>query len=129
MTCCGPALYGCCNSWEVCEMAKEYSSEALALRERVVTGNQKLNLAWAEICKMDHTSQEWKDALERWHQANERLSTLCSQLKMLGYEDCLYIDGKGKMGHLGHYILVEILKKYIYLSKAKNFDNLRFSMH
>ena len=77
-------------------MAKEYSSEALALRERVVTGNQKLNLAWAEICKMDHTSQEWKDALERWHQANERLSTLCSQLKMLGYEDCLYIDGKGK---------------------------------
>ena len=87
---------------------KEYSSEVLTLRERVVTGNQKLNMAWAQLCKMDHESQQWKDELERWHQANEGLSKRCRDLKMMGYTDCLYIDEKGKktmkcggMGQLG----------------------------
>lgn len=61
------------------------------LKQRVKAGNQKLNDAWKAVCQIDHTSQMWSDELERWHQANEKLSLLCLQLEALGYVDCLYI--------------------------------------
>ena len=75
---------------------KEYSSEVIALRERVKAGNLKLNLAWQQICELDHNSQEWRDELERWHQANEKLSGLCRELKLRNYNDCLYLNKDGK---------------------------------
>lgn len=72
-----------------------YSAEVLALRGRVILGNKKLNVAWDKICQVDSESQEWKDLVEQWHQANERLSVLCTQLQGIGYEDCLYLDDNG----------------------------------
>lgn len=74
----------------------KYSSEVLALRDRVISGNKKLNDAWEQICQVNHESQEWEDLLERWHQANERLSLLCTELQAKGYEDCLYLDSQGR---------------------------------
>ena len=67
------------------------------LKERIRLGNKKLLEAWDKLMTMDHSSQIWKDSLEQWHLANEKLSYYCSQLKNLGFEDCLYIteiDGK-----------------------------------
>lgn len=73
-------------------VSREYSEEVIALRERVILGNQKLFDAWNNIKKLDHESQQWKDEFERWHQACERLSLLCTELKVKGYEDCLYLE-------------------------------------
>lgn len=70
---------------------KQHSQEVLALRDRIIIGNKKLNDAWEIIKRIDHKSQRWKDEFEKWHLANEKLSTLCSQLKGAGYVDCLYI--------------------------------------
>ncbi|GAI76263.1 unnamed protein product [marine sediment metagenome] len=75
---------------------KAYSPEVLALRDRVILGNKKLNDAWEQIRQIDPESQEWKDLFEQWHQANEKLSLLCTELKLRGYEDCLYLDDQGK---------------------------------
>lgn len=74
----------------------KYSSEVLALRDRVILGNKKLNDAWEQIKGMAHESEEWSYQMERWHQGNEKLSLLRTELKMLGYEDCLYLDDQGK---------------------------------
>lgn len=71
-------------------MTKE--EEVASLKERVKDGNQKLNEAWSQICQIDLNSQRWKDEIEKWHQANEKLSAMCTQLKALGFEDCLYIE-------------------------------------
>jgi len=74
----------------------EYSSEVLALRDRVISGNKKLNDAWEQIRGIAHDAEEWKELLEQWHQANEKLSLLCSELKARGYTDCLYIENGKK---------------------------------
>ena len=66
------------------------------LKEKVKLGNQKLNLAWDQICKIDHESQRWNDEVERWHQANEKLSLLCMELEGLGFVDCLYLENGKK---------------------------------
>ena len=77
-------------------MAKRYSPEVIALRDRVIRGNETLNLAWNQLRAMVHNTEEWNEEVERWHQANNKLSALCSELKLRGYEDCLYLDGSGK---------------------------------
>ena len=87
-------------------MPKQYSPEVLALRDRVILGNKKLNDAWEEIKKMVHDTEEWNRQMERWHQANEKLSALCTQLKVTGYEDCLYLDSLVVVYTLNIYILV-----------------------
>ncbi|GAI71499.1 unnamed protein product [marine sediment metagenome] len=74
----------------------KYSSEVLVLRDRVILGTKKLNDAWEQIKGMVHDSEEWKYQMERWHQGNEKLSLLCTELKLRGYEDCLYLDDQGK---------------------------------
>lgn len=66
------------------------------LKERVRLGNEKLNKAWVDICRLDQTSQHWNDEVERWHLANVKLSAYCDQLKNMGFLDCLYINDKGK---------------------------------
>lgn len=75
---------------------EKYSSEVLALRARVILGNKKLNDAYEQIKQLAHGSEEWSQALDQWHEANEKLSNLCKQLKLLGYEDCLYLNEKGE---------------------------------
>lgn len=62
------------------------------LKERIKQGNLKLNRAWEqlkEIADSDHA--RWVEEMEKWHQANERLSALCLQLQVWGFTDCLYI--------------------------------------
>ena len=69
--------------------------ELESLKARIKDGNEKLNIAWQRICELDHTLPQWGEEIEKWHQANEKLSALCSELKVSGFEDCLYIeDGK-----------------------------------
>ena len=85
--------------------------EIEALRERVKEGNQKLNEAWTAICLLDHKEQRWSDEVEKWHQANEKLSNLCSQLIGLGFEDCLYIIDGADIASKSQEEVQEILKK------------------
>lgn len=81
---------------EVVIKQKEYSKEVIALKERVILGNQKLFDAWLKIREFAHDSKKWSDEMDRWTEAKEKLSLLCSELKVKGYEDCLYIDADGK---------------------------------
>lgn len=74
---------------------KNYSPELLALRDRVINGNNKLFKAWLQIREIAHDSEEWAKQMELWHQAAEKLSLLCQELKLKDFTDCLYIeDGK-----------------------------------
>jgi len=75
---------------------KEYSEELLGLRDRVIRGNLKLFNAWERIKGMDHSKDEWKAQMDRWHDATERLSLLCTELKFKGYLTCLYFNEEGK---------------------------------
>lgn len=74
----------------------QYSSEALALRDRVILGNKKLNNALEQLKDIVDDKERWSEEMECWRQANEKLSLLCTQLKTLGYNDCLYLDGQGR---------------------------------
>ena len=73
-----------------------FSPEALALRDRVIQGNKKLNAAWVQLCHLDWESQERKDLMEQWSQATAKLWILCDNLQGMGYTDCLYLDQDGK---------------------------------
>ncbi|GAI60023.1 unnamed protein product [marine sediment metagenome] len=84
------------SSPELPATGEKYSSEVLALRARVILGNKKLNDAWEQIKGIVHDSEEWNYQMEQWHQANERLSLLCTKLQARGYTDCLYLDEQGK---------------------------------
>jgi len=76
---------------------EQYSSEVLALRDRVIKGNEKLNIAWGQIRAMAHDSESWSQQMELWHQASERLSNLCIELKLkYNFNECLYLDEEGK---------------------------------
>jgi len=75
---------------------KAFSPETLALRDRVIQGNMKLNVALKQICQLDVESQEWKDQMEQWSQATAKLWILCDNLTGMGYTDCLYLDQDGK---------------------------------
>ena len=68
-----------------------------ALKARIRQGNLKLNLAWSQLKEMTHNTEEWATQFERWHQANEKLSLLCTELKLKGYEDCLYLENGKKV--------------------------------
>ena len=72
------------------------NQEREKLRLRCIAGNTKLNEAWEKIKQMDHASSAWAEAMENWHQANERLSLFCTQLEALGYDICLYLEGGKK---------------------------------
>ena len=75
----------------------EKNEELEALKNRVKAGNLKLNLAWQQLKEMTHNTEEWATQFERWHQANEKLSLLCTELKLKGYEDCLYMENGKKI--------------------------------
>ncbi|GAH11834.1 unnamed protein product [marine sediment metagenome] len=73
-------------------MTNQYSPEVLALRDRVRLGNYKLFRAWQQIKELAHDSEQWSQQIDRWHDATEKLSLLCSELKLKGYADCLYME-------------------------------------
>jgi len=74
---------------------KEYSEEVIALRDRIIRGNQKLFDAWLQIREMPR-SDEKEEQLDRWNEAQDRLHYLCLELQVKGYVDCLYINDKGE---------------------------------
>ena len=74
----------------------KHSPEVLALRDRVIKGNKKLNDAFEQFKEIARDKDRWAEGMERWHQANVKLSLLCYELKAMGYEDCLYLDAQGK---------------------------------
>ena len=83
------------------QMNLEKTKEIETLKNRVKEGNRKLNLAWEAICKLAHQQARWAEEVEKWHEANERLSALCTELKYKGFTDCLYIEnGKKTRGCL-----------------------------
>ncbi|GAI80584.1 unnamed protein product [marine sediment metagenome] len=71
----------------------KYSSEVLALRDRVIKGNEKLFLAWQQI--RDLVGEEREHQWDRWNEAQERLHYLCLELKQ-HYSDCLYLNENSK---------------------------------
>lgn len=74
---------------------KQYSEEVLALRDRVIKGNQKLFEALEQIKKIAHDTEEWSRQMDRWNEAQNKLHLLCLDLKAKGYSDCLYLaNGK-----------------------------------
>ena len=73
----------------------EYSSEVLALKDRVKKGNNVLWFAWRQI--RDIKDPEEKEALfKEWDKKVNFLNALCLELQVKGYNDCLYIDENGK---------------------------------
>jgi len=75
-------------------MAKQYSPEVLALRDRVKLGNEKLFKAWQQIRELN--SAEWSYQMELWYQAGKKLNVLCIELNLKGYGDCLYLENGKK---------------------------------
>lgn len=75
---------------------KQYSEEVLALRDRVIKGNQKLFEAWEQMKKMAHNTEEWSHQMDRWDEAQKKLRGLCDELVLKGFEDCLYLEGNKK---------------------------------
>ena len=74
-----------------------HALEVLDLRDRVILGNRKLNVAFEQIKQLAHDPEEWSRAMDQWHEANEKLSTLCTELKLkYSYNECLYLDDQGK---------------------------------
>lgn len=77
-------------------MTNQYPPEVIVLRDRVIAGNDKLFRAWLQIRELAHDTQEWSRQMDRWAEAQQRLHLLCSELKLRGFTDCLYLDGSGK---------------------------------
>ena len=78
-----------------------HALDVLALRDRVIKGNDVLFKAWLQIREL--TGEEREYQLDRWNEAQERLHLLCGDLKSRGYHDCLYIEnGKKTKGCLSN---------------------------
>lgn len=70
--------------------------ELETLKSRIRQGNNKLNLAWSQLREIADR-EEWAEQLEKWSQANIKLSALCTELKLkYSFNECLYLDGEGK---------------------------------
>ncbi len=72
-----------------------YALEILALRDRVIKGNDKLSKVRFQIQEMEE-GEEKEYQWDRWNEAQERLHHLCLELKAKGYHDCLYIENGKK---------------------------------
>lgn len=73
-----------------------YSPDVIALRDRVINGNDKLFIALQQIKKLVHDTEEWSRQMDRLSEGAKKLRGLCSELKLLGFEDCLYLNDSGK---------------------------------
>ncbi len=68
------------------------NQEREELRYRCIQGNAKLNEAFQKLKLMELSDEVWNESMAKWHLANEKLSVLCTQLEVLGYDVCLYIE-------------------------------------
>ena len=75
---------------------ESYSPEVLVLRDRVKSGNDKLFKVWLQIRELAD-KEEWSRQMDRWNEAQEKLHSLCQELKLKGYTDCLYLENDKKM--------------------------------
>ncbi|GAJ06848.1 unnamed protein product [marine sediment metagenome] len=78
------------------KVLKEYPEEVIALRDRVILGNQKLFDAWLKIKELAHDTEQWSQQMDKWHGAQQKLHLLCQELKYKGFDVCLYLDANGK---------------------------------
>ncbi|GAJ24247.1 unnamed protein product, partial [marine sediment metagenome] len=77
-------------------MNEGYSSEVLALRDRVRTGNDKLFRAWKQILGIEDDVQRVQEE-EKWFKARDRLEMLCIELQLKhNYYECLYLGENGE---------------------------------
>jgi len=70
-----------------------YSKEVLALRARVIKGNDLLYKAFIQANNAEEPGRT--KLLAQWDEANRKLDGLCQTLMAMGYRDCLYIDENG----------------------------------
>lgn len=68
--------------------------ETVELLNRVRLGNDKLFHAWEHI--RDLKGAEWNEQMDKFAEAAKKLRELCVQLKLAGYNDCLYKTEDGK---------------------------------
>lgn len=73
-----------------------YSPDVLALRDRVIKGNDILFKALLEIEELVEDREVWSREMDRLHEARLKLDGLCTELKAQGYEDCLYMENGQK---------------------------------
>jgi len=74
-----------------------YTKEMMPqLIERIKRGNEKLNAAWAQMKSQANTPEDWEVFMQDWHKQNLRLKQYCDQLQWMGYNECLYMEGKTK---------------------------------
>lgn len=80
---------------EIKVQQRQYNLDVIALRDRVRAGNDKLFQAWLMTHKFTDDKERWTLEMDKWRAAQQKLCLLCSALKNMGYDDCLYIeDGK-----------------------------------
>lgn len=77
-------------------LKESHSPEVLALRDRVKKGNDKLFQAWLQIRELAD-KEEWSRQMDRWSEAGQKLHALCDELKLKGYNDCLYLENGKKV--------------------------------
>ncbi len=68
------------------------NQEREALRLRCIVGNDKLQAVWYQLKEMKLSDKVWAESMEKWQLANEKLAVICTQLEILGYDICLYIE-------------------------------------
>lgn len=66
------------------------------MRDRVKLGNEKLFRAWLQIRELAYDSEEWSRQMGRFSEATKKLRGLCAELKLKGYDDCLYMENGKK---------------------------------
>lgn len=69
--------------------------ELVTLKERVKTGNEKLWRAWRELRDIGRRTKPPEAIWGRWEDAQKKLDALCTELKLKGFNDCLYINPEG----------------------------------
>lgn len=78
-------------------MTNQDSPEFIALKNRIIKGNDVLWRAWEQIKGLAEDEEAWSRQLDRWAQAKEKLWYLVKELRTrFGFYDCLYLDENGK---------------------------------
>jgi len=72
------------------------NEELQVLKDRVITGNEKLYRAWEQMKGLEPGGEAWKQASEQYDKALSFLEALCIELKAKGFRDCLYKNEFGK---------------------------------
>lgn len=95
------------------------------IKQRVITGNAKTVEYWNIITEKG--GDDYKNNVDKYEKACQKLHGLCQLLKLKGFNDCLYMDGDRKTKKCfnrqdGSWCTVCPAKDEI-IEKARNEDN------